>query len=451
MSFTMSGSEGWSYNRFDEYEAKLKAQKEAEAAAEEQEQVDEVYKGKHGQSDKEYQDGRSDAGKRISGDSKEGPASYATRIHKGSAPTAPGAKPKNVPGLSTGEKAELKMRKANLKKEDFGYGEVCENRRAARAAGGYKDDSKKQTDPSKDGFTGISGSIKEIMKQNKEIEAANKAKTKKEEVEQIDERLDDMPKGDVGHERHKKAMADNQSAIDAANKRIAKQGIQYPKGDKKKFTKDKSDPKVAAGRKAAKEMGLKKEDLEATGLFSAEEIEALLEASCGSKGYQKGGEVKCEKCGGKGCDACEGKKSEKKGKSGGSKPDYLDFDKDGNKDEPMKDALKGKKSKKEDEEGEEGGEGAVSESVTATQRSNSFADAYASMYEAAPLAALAAGAGKALVGGAKLAGKAALAGGKAAVKAAPKVAKGAGRAAMNLAPSSAPKSDETSSSEEGDL
>ena len=32
---------------------------------------------------------------------------------------------------------------------------IDENRRAARAAGGYKDDSKKQPDPSKDGFTGI--------------------------------------------------------------------------------------------------------------------------------------------------------------------------------------------------------------------------------------------------------------------------------------------------------
>ena len=56
------------------------------------------------------------------------------------------------------------------------YLELRENRRAARAAGGYKDDSKKQTDPSKDGFTGISGSIKDIMKQNKEIEAKNKKK-----------------------------------------------------------------------------------------------------------------------------------------------------------------------------------------------------------------------------------------------------------------------------------
>ena len=52
--------------------------------------------------------------------------------------------------------------------------QVDENRAAARAAGGYKDDSKKQTDPSKAGFTGISGSIKDIMRQNKEIEAKNK-------------------------------------------------------------------------------------------------------------------------------------------------------------------------------------------------------------------------------------------------------------------------------------
>ena len=52
--------------------------------------------------------------------------------------------------------------------------QVDENRRAARSAGGYKDDSKKQTDPSKAGFTGISGSIKDIMRQNREIEARKK-------------------------------------------------------------------------------------------------------------------------------------------------------------------------------------------------------------------------------------------------------------------------------------
>ena len=55
-----------------------------------------------------------------------------------------------------------------------------ENRRAARSAGGYKDDSKKQPDPSKDGFTGVGNmSIKDIMKMNKDIEK----RTKKEEVD----------------------------------------------------------------------------------------------------------------------------------------------------------------------------------------------------------------------------------------------------------------------------
>ena len=69
----------------------------------------------------------------------------------------------------------------------------------------------------------------------------------------------------------------------------------------------------------------------------------LTEGSCGTKGYQEGGEVKCEKdsckhCEGKGCEKCEDKKDEKKEK--GAKPDFLDMDKDGNKEEPMKKALK---------------------------------------------------------------------------------------------------------------
>lgn len=70
----------------------------------------------------------------------------------------------------TDEKGTVRH-KSGAKNEEF---ELDENRRAARAAGGYKDDSKKQTDPSKAGFTGISNSIADIMKQNKEIEARKK-------------------------------------------------------------------------------------------------------------------------------------------------------------------------------------------------------------------------------------------------------------------------------------
>ena len=49
--------------------------------------------------------------------------------------------------------------------------EIQENRAAARAAGGYKDDSKKQPDPSKKGFTGIGNmSIDQIRKMSARIE-----------------------------------------------------------------------------------------------------------------------------------------------------------------------------------------------------------------------------------------------------------------------------------------
>ena len=110
---------------------------------------------------------------------------------------------------------EQMAKTAKGKKDDVTEETLDENRRAARAAGGYKDDSKKQTDPSKDGFTGISGSIKDIMRQNKEIEAAKKKKTKSEETETLDE---------------KRGLWDNINAKKKAGKPAAKPGDKnYPK------------------------------------------------------------------------------------------------------------------------------------------------------------------------------------------------------------------------------
>jgi len=61
--------------------------------------------------------------------------------------------------------------------------ELDENRRAARSAGGYKDDSKKQPDPSKDGFTGIGNmSIDQIRKMSARIEKEKSKKDVKEGV-----------------------------------------------------------------------------------------------------------------------------------------------------------------------------------------------------------------------------------------------------------------------------
>ncbi|WNL51030.1 hypothetical protein SCREM2_gp111 [Synechococcus phage S-CREM2] len=113
--------------------------------------------------------------------------------------------------------------------------------------------------------------------------------------------------------------------------------------------------KTSVAKRKEEEAKKLKEQLEATGIFSAEEIEALVESNCGDRAYpsgqklQKGGEVKdCEKCKGKGCDHCDGKGTHKKEEvKEAAKPDFLDMDGDGNKEEPMKKALKEKGKKKE--------------------------------------------------------------------------------------------------------
>lgn len=80
--------------------------------------VAELWKGRHGQSTQQYQDGRSDAGKRISGDSQTGPRYYTlgrARGAKPDAPTAPGARPVNTPSLSSSEKEHHQYNKSSAK------------------------------------------------------------------------------------------------------------------------------------------------------------------------------------------------------------------------------------------------------------------------------------------------------------------------------------------------
>jgi len=159
-----------------------------------------------------------------------------------------------------------------------------ENRRAARAAGGYKDDSKKQPDPSKDGFTGIGNmSIDAIRKMSARIE---KEKTKKEEVE-----VEEGYKGKHGQTDKQYAdsrsqggkMVSGDSKMSGAEythgRRVkaANPGMQPDVGGK---TKPKSQGKMDKGTRAElqyRKANLKKEELEATGKFTAEEIERILD------------------------------------------------------------------------------------------------------------------------------------------------------------------------------
>ena len=79
--------------------------------------VMELYKGKHGQSEKQYQDGRSDGGKMVSGDSKVSGAAYSSRAVKNTGPNPAGGskKPQGQGRMTSGARADLQYRKANMK------------------------------------------------------------------------------------------------------------------------------------------------------------------------------------------------------------------------------------------------------------------------------------------------------------------------------------------------
>ena len=96
---------------------------------EETEQVDELYKGKHGQTEKQYQDSRSDAGKMVSGDSKMSGAKYThgSRVSDGGAgpqPAGGSKKPKAQGRMDSGARADLQYRKAMLKKKNESFTEA---------------------------------------------------------------------------------------------------------------------------------------------------------------------------------------------------------------------------------------------------------------------------------------------------------------------------------------
>jgi hypothetical protein len=84
-------------------------------------EVEEGYKGKHGQTDKQYADSRSQGGKMISGDSKMSGAEYThgrrvKAMNPGMQPDVGGkTKPKSQGKMDKGTRADLEYRKANLK------------------------------------------------------------------------------------------------------------------------------------------------------------------------------------------------------------------------------------------------------------------------------------------------------------------------------------------------
>lgn len=80
----------------------------------------ELYKGKHGQSEKEYQDSRSMAGKMVSGDSKGSGANYSYKAQNtGPNPAGGSKKPQGQARMSSNDRSYLAYQKANMKKKSM--------------------------------------------------------------------------------------------------------------------------------------------------------------------------------------------------------------------------------------------------------------------------------------------------------------------------------------------
>lgn len=84
-----------------------------------EEDIMEIYVGKHGQTEKEYQDGRSMAGKLISGDSKGSGANYSYKAkNTGPNPAGGSKRPQGQARMTNDDRAYLKLQKANMKNKD---------------------------------------------------------------------------------------------------------------------------------------------------------------------------------------------------------------------------------------------------------------------------------------------------------------------------------------------
>ena len=99
--------------------------------------IDEIYQGKHGQTEKQYQDSRSDAGKMVSGDSKGSGASYSSRSMRGTGPNPAGGskKPEGQGRMTSGARTDLQFRKVALKKKEAEKKESMKNEEFIDEAG----------------------------------------------------------------------------------------------------------------------------------------------------------------------------------------------------------------------------------------------------------------------------------------------------------------------------
>ena len=234
-------------------------------------QYDEMYKGKHGQTDKQYADSRSQGGKMISGDSKMSGAEYThgrrvKAANPGMQPDVGGkTKPKSQGKMDKGTRSELMYRKTNLKKEEVEVDEAMSsydrNRKRAAQRAAARNAAR---DAGKTGVVPGVGYVSPRRERETYVDSAgttrHKSGAKMEEFELQERGMNPGFKAYL--EKQKKKGGDDE-------------GGDAPKGGSKPdfLDLDKDGDKKESMKKAAhdKKKGMK-EELESSGKFSETEI-----------------------------------------------------------------------------------------------------------------------------------------------------------------------------------
>ena len=256
----------------NELEKKQKSMKKEEV------ELDELYKGKHGQSEKQYQDSRSDAGKMVSGDSKSSGSKYAqgrrTGSDAGPQPAGGSARPQSQGKMDSGSrtdltfpKAALKKQAADMKKEEVVSEEGADSLKDRRMERGgvdgnnrYNKSSGKPNTAGKKPSSGMSAfdKVSANLKKKYGDKAIISKKSTNEEVVVEKKDYDGDGKIESGSKEHAG---------------VVHNAIQRAKGKK------------ADGKDTRKEE-----------VNLSDSLSSIAE-----------GKVKCKKCSGKGCDDCKGK------------------------------------------------------------------------------------------------------------------------------------------------
>ena len=212
----------------------------AEETALEEEQVEELYKGKHGQSEKEYQDSRSDGGKMVSGDSKMSGSAYTSRATSSTGPNPAGGskKPMGQGRMTKGARVDLELRKANMMKKE----ETEDSLRDRRMERGGVDGNTNYRRPAKNVATGpkkkpSGNSMSAFDKVVGDLKAkyGDKAVMAKKTVKKEETEVDEAVYG--GTPDKKEAPKDDRMMVTAADKRGNTKAYQnYKAGMKSKLT-----------------------------------------------------------------------------------------------------------------------------------------------------------------------------------------------------------------------